>query len=127
MTKSKINSPQQKTRAGDTWLPVGVTIGKYRYEIIFQPTVYFEKKSVRGLIDVIEKKIWIATKGLPPETQQSTLLHEIMHGIYFEYSFERKKLDEEEKLVSALETPLFATMNNSQNRFVFSWIGLKSK
>ena len=65
----------------------------------------------KGVADTESQTIWICTKfGL--ETQRHTLLHEILHAIWYGYHLNPSKKDLEENIVSALSAPLLEVLDS---------------
>lgn len=85
-----------------------IKIGPYRFEVNERNVEWMEKNAAHGTFDTLNLQINVVTENRDKIVILDTLLHEILHGIY--YLFQLSKGDSEERVVSALSTGLLTVL-----------------
>jgi hypothetical protein len=90
--------------------PQKITIASLTWSIDFNPKL---AANVFGMCDSAKLLIQISSTPDQEEVRRSTLLHEIMHALFFTYGFKPtfdEKTETEEEIVSFMSSALYDTL-----------------
>lgn len=100
-------------------VPATLKIGPFNYDIVLDAAQHnaFRVKDGQDLdsignTDTAGQKIYIQS-DLPYEVLSETLLHEIMHAIYYNSAIEHMKEPSEEVIVSLISIGLFSVLKEN--------------
>jgi len=93
-----------------TAVPKKIKIGHYIFDVCNMTKDLRKHGEVFGVCDQTKQKIHIDVTATPA-VLRDTLLHEIMHGVYWMFNLEDE--NKEEKIVSSLATGLLAVFRDN--------------
>ena len=102
--------------------PSELRIGPLVWTIVFTTEDALEEDCV-GWLDAVNLRI-LLNKDRPPTALRETLIHEILHAIFFSYGIEvhvkGDSSEREEFVVNALGLPIYQVLLD--NREILNWI-----
>lgn len=105
--------------------PVNITIASVEWTIDWESKL---KSGTLGLCDAASYTIKISALLEKEDARRSTLLHEIIHAIYFTYGYrpsQKDAHDHEEEIVAFLSSALFDIMIKNSEVFTYIFAGPK--
>lgn len=92
--------------------PIKVRVFGRNYCVEYLPTTSMTDHTLLGLCDNIEQTISVK-EGLTNIEEADTILHEVMHAIFFTMKIDLDE-DIEEKVISALSTGLIGVLQDNK-------------
>ena len=85
------------------YIPNSIKIGYKDYQFDFWPETFESTEEAQGEFIPTAQKIGLKESTIPSRAGVNTLLHEILHGIFYQYGLEHR---DEENLVTTLSNGL---------------------